>query len=70
MTHKKFSKEELFMKQGYRRIKDQKPWPRLALNQDFAQRRELKPVVKNMAGLRLGLQPRPTPKIGPPLYHK
>ena len=34
------------MEQRYRRMEDQKPWPGLALNQDFVKGRELKPIVK------------------------
>ena len=34
------------MGQKYRRIEDQKPWPSLALNQNFAQRRGLKASLK------------------------
>ena len=44
--HPKFSKEELFEGQKYRREEDQKPWPGLALNQDFAKGRGLKSTVK------------------------
>ena len=33
------------MGQRYRRIEDQKPWPDLARNQDFAKERGLKPKV-------------------------
>ena len=45
--HQKFSKEELFVGQRYRRMEDQKPWLVLALNQDFAKRRVLKPSQKS-----------------------
>ena len=37
-----FQKKELFMGQRYRRMEDHKPWPGLALYQDFAKRRRLK----------------------------
>ena len=35
------------MGQIYRRMEDQKPWPGLALNQEFFKRRGRKPKVKN-----------------------
>ena len=46
--NQKLSKEELFVGQRYRRMKDQKPGPGLALkpNQDVAKRRGLKSKVK------------------------
>ena len=34
------------MGQRYGRMEDQKPWPVLVLNQNFAKGRELKPKVK------------------------
>ena len=36
-----------FVGQRYRRMEDQKPWPGLALNQEFSKGRGLKPKVKN-----------------------
>ena len=44
--HQKISKEELFVGQSYRRMEDHKPWPGLALRQDFAKGKNLKPIVK------------------------
>ena len=38
--HQKFSKEELFMRQRYRKMEDQKPRPGLARDHDFATRPE------------------------------
>ena len=38
--------EKLFVGQRYRKMEDQKPWPGLALNQEFARGRELKPKLK------------------------
>ena len=35
------------MGQRYRRMYDQKPWPGLALNEEFSKGRALKPKVKN-----------------------
>ena len=35
------------MGQRYRRMEDQKPWPGLALNEEFSKGRALKPKVKN-----------------------
>ena len=37
----------IFVGQRYRRIKDQKPWPGLALNREFSKGRGLKPKVTN-----------------------
>ena len=34
------------MRQRYRKMEDQKPWPGLALNQEFARGRGLKPKLK------------------------
>ena len=44
--HQKFSKEELFEVQRYRRMEDQKPWSGLAFNQNFAEGRGLQPKFK------------------------
>ena len=44
--HQKFSKEELFVGQRYRRMYDLKPWSGLALNEEFSKGRALKPKVK------------------------
>ena len=44
-SHQKFSKEELFVGQRYRRMKDQKPWPGLALKREFSKGRGLKAKV-------------------------
>ena len=38
---------EFFVGQRYRKMEDQKPWPGLALNQEFFKRRALKPKLKN-----------------------
>ena len=35
------------MGQRYRRMYDHKPWPDLALNEEFSKERALKPKVKN-----------------------
>ena len=45
MTSSEISKEEIFMGQRYRKMEDQKPWPGLAHNQDFAKGRGLVPKV-------------------------
>ena len=45
MTYLKFLKEKLFVG-GFRRMEDQKSWPGLVLNQDFAKGRRLEPKVK------------------------
>ena len=34
------------MWQRYRKMKDQNPWPALAVKQDFAEGRKIKPLVK------------------------
>ena len=39
---------QLFVGQRYRRMYDQKPWPCLALNEEFSKGRALKPKVKNV----------------------
>ena len=36
-----------FMGQRYRRMEDQKPWPSLARNKDFAKARKLKSKLEN-----------------------
>ena len=45
--HQEFLKEELFVGQRYRTMEDQKPWPSLALYQEFSKARRLKPELKN-----------------------
>ena len=47
-TSSEIFKKRIFWgtKMSYR-MKDQKPWPGLTLNQDFAKEKELKPKVKN-----------------------
>ena len=42
------------MEQRYRRMKDQKPWPGLALNQDFAKGKGFKPKVKTYENVQIG----------------
>ena len=39
------------MGQRYRRMYDQKPWPGLALNEEFSKRRALKPKVMKICKL-------------------
>ena len=39
-------KEELFVGQRYRRMYDQKPWPGLALNEEFSKGRSLNQKLK------------------------
>ena len=42
------------MGHSYRRMEDQKPWPDLALNQDFTKGRGLKPKVEKGKKSKLG----------------
>ena len=42
------------MEQRYRRMEDQEPYSDLALNQDFAKGRWLKPKVKKLKTSKLG----------------
>ena len=44
--HQNFSKEELIVKQRNRRMENKKTWPGLALDQDFAEGRGIKPKDK------------------------
>ena len=46
MTLSEIFERETFMRQRYCRVKNQKPWPGLALNQDFAKEGGLKPKAK------------------------
>ena len=48
--HQNFSKVEPFVRQRYRKMEDQKPWCGLALNQDFAKKRRLKPIKMSELG--------------------
>ena len=42
-----FRKEKFFVGQRYRRIEDKKPWPGLALKQDFAKEKSLTQKLKS-----------------------
>ena len=44
------------MGQRYRRMEDKKPWPGMALNQDFAKGKELKPKVKKRKRLNFSAE--------------
>ena len=44
--HQQFSKEVLFLGQRYRRMYDQKPWPGLALNEEFSKGKSLNQKLK------------------------
>ena len=46
-----FLKEELFTRQRYRRMEDQKPVPGLACNMGFAKEKGLEPKVKKFPKL-------------------
>ena len=46
IRHQKFSKKELFVGQRYRRTYDQKPWPGLALNEEFLKGERLNQKLK------------------------
>ena len=47
MTSSEIFEREIFVGQRYCRMYDQKPWPGLALNEEFSKGRASKPRAKN-----------------------